>query len=358
MIQDWALSTLFLISRPFVWLTWSKLQPSLASSALLPWRVAIIPLRAVARPNLFVQHGKKALINSGRGTRFWFFIVLSTDLYRPSSIRKWYMKNLRQKHLSWHKVPKNHNENKRLYKRQSKTPLITLNLPQTDGVLISTTFNAWNHMRWFWAHFPQTSYTKTMTWCCEVLRIGIMVLQVLPLPGLFLPFPPTLLPFQPHATAHACCGSPVPWQVRNWPLGAIPQMHEAFFAGRWAPRSISQHPEASSWGQDAVTSTPSAGITTAHIWMSQSSLGARSIISTQILHWNSIPEIATSSAHMPFVSFGVHSLCWKPPNTIFCCRGYLWSKLSHFCATASSDFPILQPVNIWIGKKVDVSKDR
>lgn len=228
MIQDWALSTLFLISRPFVWLTWSKLQPSLASSALLPWRVAIIPLRAVARPNLFVQHGKKALINSGRETRFWFFIVLSTDLYRPSSIRKWYMQNLRQKHLSWHKVPKNHNENKRLYKRQSKTPLITLNLPQTDGVLISTTFNAWNHMRWFWAHFPQTSYTKTMTWCCEVLRIGIMVLQVLPLPGLFLPFPPTLLPFQPHATAHACCGSPVPWQVRNWPLGAIPQMHEAF----------------------------------------------------------------------------------------------------------------------------------
>lgn len=187
------------------------------------------------------------------------------------------------------KVPKNHNENKRLYKRQSKTPLITLNLPQTDGVLISTTFNAWNHMRWFWACFPQTSYTKTMTWCCEVLRIGIMVLQVLPLPGLFLPSDCPSSPMLQHMLVvallcHDRSGTD-PWEP--YPKCTRPFCRQMSFPIHFtAP-----------WSKQL-----GAGITTAHIWMSQSSLGARSIISTQILHWNSIPEIATSSVHTCLLS--------------------------------------------------------
>lgn len=70
-IQNWALSALFFILHHFDWMTWSKLQPSLASFVLIHWSVVIIPLRTVARPNmLFVQHKIKDLINTGERTRF------------------------------------------------------------------------------------------------------------------------------------------------------------------------------------------------------------------------------------------------------------------------------------------------
>lgn len=41
---------------------------------------------------------------------------------------------------------------------------------------------------------------------------------------------------------------------------------------------------------------------------------------TQIWHLGFTPEIATSAHTIPFVSFGDHGLCWKPPRTTFALR--------------------------------------
>lgn len=84
--------------------------------------------------------------------------------------------------------------------------------------------------------------------------------------------------------------------------------------------------------------------------------GCEIYVSTQISDWKNIPEITPSRHTMPFLLLWSPGLCWNPPNIIFASWVISEANSAISIPLQAVIFPILQPVNIWIGRKMGCFK--
>lgn len=95
-----------------------------------------------------------------------------------------------------------------------------------------------------------------------------------------------------------------------------------------------------------------------NLWILNATMhpGCEIYVSTQISDWKNIPEITPSRHTMPFLLLWSPGLCWNPPNIIFASWVISEANSAISIPLQAVIFPILQPVNIWIGRKMGCFK--